>query len=252
MVSELEQIERDRRPLYVQAAEALAGKIRQGELAPGERLPTEPVLADQLGVSRNTLREALRHLETDGLITRKHGLGTFVATTLGPSFRAGIEQLEPMRDIASKAGMQPEVVEKRVKAVTVSGDFAVQLQVEDGDSVIRVQSIQVVDGTACMYLDEYLCRPASEEAELTAYEGSTLTYLQDEKEPPLTHTRSDIAAVGADEAIANKLNVAVGSPILHLEEIYYSADETVLGIAQNYIVSDLFSFYVTRRTDPCK
>lgn len=66
-------------PLYIRLAEGLIAKIESGELAPGERLPPERELSDSLGVNRMTLRRALQVLESQGLILRKHGIGTFIA-----------------------------------------------------------------------------------------------------------------------------------------------------------------------------
>lgn len=66
-------------PLYVRLADGLIAKIESGELAPGEQLPPERELSDSLGVNRMTLRRALQVLESQGLILRKHGVGTFIA-----------------------------------------------------------------------------------------------------------------------------------------------------------------------------
>ncbi|UCD41241.1 MAG: GntR family transcriptional regulator [Chloroflexota bacterium] len=66
-------------PLYVQLAEGLIAKIESGELSPGEQLPPERELSASLGVNRMTLRRALHVLESQGMIIRKHGVGTFIA-----------------------------------------------------------------------------------------------------------------------------------------------------------------------------
>jgi GntR family transcriptional regulator len=66
-------------PLYIQIAEGLIGRIESGELVPGDRLPPERELSEKLGVNRMTLRRSLRVLEAQGLIVRKHGVGTYVA-----------------------------------------------------------------------------------------------------------------------------------------------------------------------------
>jgi GntR family transcriptional regulator len=65
-------------PLYIQIADRLVSQIESGELAPGDRLPAERELSENLGVNRMTLRRALRVLESQGLVLRKHGIGTFV------------------------------------------------------------------------------------------------------------------------------------------------------------------------------
>jgi GntR family transcriptional regulator len=66
-------------PLYVQVARDLAGHVRAGTMAPGRRLPAEPVLARAYGVNRLTVREALTSLARQGLVRRVQGVGSFVA-----------------------------------------------------------------------------------------------------------------------------------------------------------------------------
>jgi GntR family transcriptional regulator len=78
---DLPQIERLRSaaPLYVQIAESLLERIQRGELQAGDRLPSERELSQQLGVSRLTLRRALRTLASQGLLVRTQGRGTYIA-----------------------------------------------------------------------------------------------------------------------------------------------------------------------------
>ena len=93
---------RDRRPLYVQAIDALTNMIETGQLKTGAQLPPEDELAKSLGISRSTLREALGHLESHGLIARRQGIGTFVSIPTGPGFFGGLQRLEPFRDANDK------------------------------------------------------------------------------------------------------------------------------------------------------
>lgn len=75
----LKGISLKREKLYRQVADQLQGSIIRGELEPGDRLPSERDLADQLGVSRTVIRDALRMLEERGLITISVGDGTYIS-----------------------------------------------------------------------------------------------------------------------------------------------------------------------------
>jgi GntR family transcriptional regulator, transcriptional repressor for pyruvate dehydrogenase complex len=75
-------------------ARGLSEKIASGDLAPGDRLPTEAALARSFGVSRNVVREAIARLKYDGLIETRQGLGAFVAVeSSGRSFRIDLDRL---------------------------------------------------------------------------------------------------------------------------------------------------------------
>ncbi|GAB2561056.1 FadR/GntR family transcriptional regulator [Kribbella endophytica] len=79
-----------RSPIYREAQVKLRDFIKSRDLGPGDRLPAEAVLAAELGVSRLSLREATRSLQTLGVIEAQHGNGLFVSSF---SFRPLIEQL---------------------------------------------------------------------------------------------------------------------------------------------------------------
>src|SRR6266545_6301992 len=90
-------------PLYYQVAQQLEQVIQSGELAPGTRLNNELVLADQLGVSRPTLRRAMEYLVDRGYLVRKRGIGTQV---VHPKLRRPVE-LTSLYDDLTVSGKDP-------------------------------------------------------------------------------------------------------------------------------------------------
>ncbi len=97
--------------IFRAAQERIKQYIVAHDLHPGDALPTEPTLARELGISRNSLREALKSLETVGLVETRHGIGTFVGQfsldpliagmTLHLTFevRRDVETLREMLDV---------------------------------------------------------------------------------------------------------------------------------------------------------
>src|SRR5262249_32649426 len=98
-----------RAPLVSQTAAAIRARIEAGRWQSGEQLPSEPQLANELGISRGTLRESVRLLISDGLLDRRHGVGTFVARVPPPTIDRGIDELFGAGDAIAQMGYLPSV-----------------------------------------------------------------------------------------------------------------------------------------------
>lgn len=238
---------RDRRPLYVQAIDALTDMIETGQLKTGAQLPPEEELAEKLGISRSTLREALGHLETHGLIARRQGIGTFVSIPTGPGFFGGLERLEPFRDLALAAGENHSRVQKIVEKVKAKTEIASILNTTQDTELVRIQTIEAIDDIRCMYFDDYFINNDGLEEVLGSYKDSVLIYMFDLCDPPLSHTRSEIFAISANKEIADKLDIPEGKPVFNMIETYFDSTGNILGVGFIYFVTDRFRFYVTRR-----
>lgn len=103
---------RDARSLPRQLADALRSRIIAGEWAPGEQMPSEQALADEVGVSRPTVRAALRLLMGSGLVRVRQGSGTFV-TSHGSGVVAGLQDLRSMSAIISEQRANSTVVYRK-------------------------------------------------------------------------------------------------------------------------------------------
>ena len=122
--------------------EELEKLIKGGKLQPGEKLPSVESLTEILGVSRSTVREALANLETQGLIVRKQGSGTFVSHSSGQGFIGGLERIEPFRMVAKRAGLQSEVIYRHVSQVIPDAALAESIDLEEDCNVIKVEMLK--------------------------------------------------------------------------------------------------------------
>jgi GntR family transcriptional regulator, transcriptional repressor for pyruvate dehydrogenase complex len=88
------------RSLAHDVVDGLSGRIRDGSLAPGEKLPTEAAIMEEFGVSRTVVREAISRLQAAGLVATRHGVGTFVVG-MGDAatFRISPDQLGTLQDV---------------------------------------------------------------------------------------------------------------------------------------------------------
>ena len=93
-------VHRRPRTLALELVEAFGDRIREGRIAPGDKLPTEAEIMVEFGVSRTVVREALSKLQAAGLVRTRHGIGTFaVGFGDASAFRIAPEDVATLRDV---------------------------------------------------------------------------------------------------------------------------------------------------------
>src|SRR5436309_424379 len=132
------------RPRAVQVRAELTQRIDSGALPAGSRLPSEPALATELGVSRATLREALRAMESEGLLRRMWGSGTFVAD--GRRVANSLDLNFGVTDAIRAAGMQAGIEQARHSMEPATVSEAGRLELEPGSDVLVVERVRTADG----------------------------------------------------------------------------------------------------------
>jgi DNA-binding GntR family transcriptional regulator len=139
-------------PLWVQVAECLEGAIRAGELAAGERLPNELVLAGSFGVSRPTLRQAVDRLVDQGLLVRRRGVGTTVA---GARLHRPVELTSLFDDLVD-LGQGPTTEVLSYARERAEGKVAAELRLEEGEPVVHFRRLRRAGGKALSLMENWL------------------------------------------------------------------------------------------------
>jgi len=124
-------------------------------ISAGERLPSEPKLAKQLGVSRATLREAMRTFETQGRIRRRQGAGTFVVGD-APVLESGLEVLESIETMARRMGLSVMVKDLVVESVRANEKQAKKLNLPAKTPLTRVSRVISTGKRVAAYLVDIL------------------------------------------------------------------------------------------------
>jgi DNA-binding GntR family transcriptional regulator len=135
-----------RRSLVDVAEEALRGWLATGRHRPGERLPPEQELSAHLGISRGTLRTALRRLEESGEIVRRQGSGTYVGRAASTSLDEGLEKLVSYSELARQRGVTLEVGELQVVERPLRPETAELFGVDSGTTATEVTRVLLMDG----------------------------------------------------------------------------------------------------------
>ena len=139
-------------PLYYQVAQRLEEAITAGEIEPGTRLENEIALADQLGLSRPTMRRAIAYLVERGLLVRKRGVGTQVVL---PKVRRPMELTSLYEDL-TRDGKAPTTTVLALETVPAPDAVAHSLGVAEGGPVQFVERLRSAGGTPLAVMHNYV------------------------------------------------------------------------------------------------
>ena len=213
---------------------------------PGTRLPPEPDLAKQLGVSRATLRETMRMFESQGMIRRRQGAGTFVIGQ-APTVESGLEVLESLDTLAQRTGLKVSVSNCQIARIPADEASAAILGVSIKRPLIQITRLMRIETHAVAWLKDSLSEDFLRAEELNNnFTGSVLDFLV-RRGDPLTISRDEIQAVGASAEIATLLEVQTGAPLLQIQEKLYTSADRVVDFSVGYFLPGSFQFHVIRR-----
>jgi GntR family transcriptional regulator len=212
----------------------------------GERLPSEPDLARSLGVSRATLREAMRTFEAQGLIRRRQGSGTFVVGQM-PVLEAGLELLESLETMADRLGLEITVSDLQIEGVAASEDTALGLGVAVGTRLTRIRRVMREETRPVAYLVDTLPEDILKPEQLPShFKGSVLDFLL-ARGDQLTVSKAAISAMGAPADVAKALQIQRGDVLLEFTSKLYHSGGKVLDYSFSYFIPGYFHFHVVRR-----
>jgi GntR family transcriptional regulator len=213
---------------------------------PGERLPTEPILAQQLGVSRATLREAMRSFESQGLIRRRQGIGTFVVGR-PQVLVSGLEVLESIETLAEKIELDVSMDDLNIKYIQADVDTAAILGVPEGEPLIQVARVIRTDNRPVAYLIDILTQEIISADELVShFSGSVLDLILKRGYPPLSYSDTEIRVVDATSEIARELEIQRGDGLLLFVARLFDEHGKAIDHSYSYFLPGYFKFNIVR------
>jgi len=214
----------------------------------GQRLLNEPELAKQMGVSRATLREAMRTFETQGLIRRRQGSGTYVVGKV-PVIDAGLEVLESLETMARRMNLPIMISDLHVEQANADAENAAGLGVAEGTRLTAVRRVIRADGRPAAYLVDTLPAKILDPAELPSnFTGSVLDFLI-ARGDKLGISRAVIGATNAPADVAKPLEIQRDDVLLRFVSQLFDAKGTVVDYSVSYFIPGYFNFHVNRRVD---
>jgi len=206
-------------PLYSQIKENLRQRILDGDYAAHERLPSESDLMKVFGVSRITVRQALRDLHADGLVFSVQGKGTFVSR---PKAVQDIQRLQGFGEAMTPQGFETSTRVVGVQEIRAPAQVAEALNVNRSAKVVELKRIRYLNREPISLDNSFFPREIGHgllDRDLTR---DIFPMLENECGIGLGHADLKIEAIIADEDLAHYLNIEAGLSVLRIQRLVFS------------------------------
>jgi GntR family transcriptional regulator len=232
-----------RTPLADRLRDVLMDEITSSQLPPGTKLPTEGQLSQRFGVSRATVRDAVRALIEAGYVVRRRGSGSYVTERrrMPHGLDSTLSYLAMIESAGFRAGMH--IVEAAFEACTADDHV---LQVGQGDTVLAVERVRTADEQPVIYShDRIPARLLRADLGLRELDPSLFALLKSCGHEA-DHATATLRAVASTDRVAKMLGIRKGKPLLYIEEIDYDRDGTPVMYSREWHISEAFDVRINR------
>ncbi|MCR4431333.1 MAG: GntR family transcriptional regulator [Tepidanaerobacteraceae bacterium] len=223
-------------PVYFQLKNFIKEDIEKKKLKPGDPIPSEREYCEKFGISRMTVRQALKELETEGVIVREKGRGSFVAIP-----RIEQEGLMSFTEMVKARGMRPET--EMVEFLKVpAGNLAATLGIKAQDYVFKITRLRKADGIPVALETVYIPEEFVPDMEKKNLTGSLYNILKDEYGMEIKGSKTGFSATMSTPYLEKLLELEEPMPLLKVESVNSAAGLNYYEIS--YYRSDHFKITV--------
>jgi GntR family transcriptional regulator len=240
-----------RRGLYLEIVDFLLEDIKSGQHPPGSKLPSEDELAREFSVSRVSLREALRVLEEDGFIVRRHGSGTFVLDKKTVPIQT-LSSIVSISTIFKRAGLEDRFTKVEIRKIPSTQRIAEKLNISPGQEIWEVERVRTIGEQPAIYsFDVFPASfiPSGQENRLNEYKHSLYHFLSEVCGQPSDDGECWFKPIMSDKNLSTILNIKLNSPLMYIETIDFNTNKQPILYSPSYYVPELFVFQAHRRRD---
>ncbi|GAB2023255.1 GntR family transcriptional regulator [Pseudolactococcus yaeyamensis] len=230
--------------IYIRIHDEIKHQIETGVFEVGQRLPSERMMAEQFGVSRMTLRQAVTSLVEEGILTRYVGSGTYVASDRVREKMRGTTSFTEIIQNLGKTPSSKVLSYQKTKANEVECD---KLQLKKGAQIIRMERIRYADELPICYEVASIPYRLIEDFVKNDIANHFYDTLANAGKK-IGRSEQIISAKIVNKEIANFLSIKQSSAILALTQVSYFAnsDETPFEYVLSQYVGERFEFYLER------
>lgn len=229
--------------LYLKVKQQLEKMIKDGRVKEGDKLPSEPILAKQLQVSRSTLREAIKLLQRQGILISKNGDGTYVKKNTG-IINSSMNILQSTGTMIKNSGLMVSQSNMIVYKKDILDEWREKLNCDE--NVVVVERIRKSEDKNLAYTFNVIPQNIGKDYFEEGLTGSLLKFLKEEMNINISYALSEICIPDGtgifDEKAANKL----GNKTLLLKQLHFDEKDKPIFYSYDYMNNNHIKFFVKR------
>ncbi|WP_421385934.1 GntR family transcriptional regulator [Aeromonas veronii] len=233
-----------KKPMYRQIADTIQQWIAQGELAPGDALPTEAELREQFGVSRVTVRQALKQLTELNVIESIQGSGSYVRQE---KVNYDIYQLTSLYEKVTDQAAETHSDILAFEVIKASSELAERLNLLEGALVYYVKRVRFIRQIAVTLEETWMPLALFPDLSYAVMQGSKYHYIEEVKQLVIDRSEQEIIPVLPSEQVVEALGIDPAKPIIEKVSRGFLQDGTVFEFSRNFFKSDDYKFTLVAR-----
>jgi len=227
-------------PLHMQVEEMLRKMIGQPEYQNGKLLPNEVMIANKLGISRNTVRQAANKLVHEKLLVRKKGVGTKVAKN---SITTKLNKWTSFTHEMDEKGVVFKNYSLKVSRVSPDKDVKQFFNIGDDAKVIKLERLRGLNKGPVVYFISYF-HPRVGLTENEDFSKPLYETLEKDHHVTVAVSKESISAILANKKLAEKLSIDEGAPILFRKRLVCDPGDRPIEYNLGYYRADSFTYTI--------
>lgn len=227
------------KPLYRQIADAIRERIARGELKAGDALPTEAALQAEYGVSRVTVRQALKQLTEQKVIESIQGSGRYVKEE---RVNYDIYQLTSFYEKIADRQAQTHSEVRVFEVITADESLCERLQLQAGEKVWHIKRVRFLKRKPMALEETWMPLSLFPDLTWSVMEGSKYHFIEETKKLVIDRSEQEVIPILPDAETIAALELAPGKPILEKISRGFLSDGRVFEYSRNAFKSDDYRF----------
>lgn len=231
-------------PKYLQISAWLKDLIQSGRFKTGEKLPSEIELSKMCGVNRNTLRQAISKLVSEGMLYKRRGSGTFVSSTNDVALTHRLTRISSFSDDLAELGIREKTKLLKKGLENASDDVARALVLPKDSQVVVIRRLRIGNETPLIVEESYL--PSAMFGKLLKMNltGSLYKLISEKFKIVLARSEQNIRAVILNGELSRQLKVTEGTAGLFMQSLTFDENNVPVEMLYSYYRGDKYVFEI--------